>query len=109
VDLLSKSSRRDGKLSLDAFMWLNKVTLDIIGLTGKSLSASLFAVPVPDCVGFDYTFDSLHSPDEDQNDLYRAIRSLLEVSTGRIIFVLQLFFPIFRIIVSISALFGVEK
>ena len=50
VDLLSKTSRRDGKMSLDAFMWLNKVTLDIIGLTGNSPLAALFAVPVPDCV-----------------------------------------------------------
>ena len=45
VDLLAKSSRKDGRLNLDAFMWLNKVTLDIIGLTGNSVSAALFSVP----------------------------------------------------------------
>jgi len=79
VDLLSKSSRKDEKLSLDAFMWLNKVTLDIIGLTG-----------------FNYTFDSLHSQDEKQNDLYGAIRTIVMFGEPRLLFVLKLFFPIFR-------------
>ena len=70
---------------------------------------TVLIVRLESCVGFDYTFGSLHSPDEEQNDLYRAIRSLLNVSTSRTIFAIQLFFPIFRIIVSISALFGEEK
>ena len=37
ADLISKSTRKDGKLSLNAFTWLNKVTLDIIGLAGDPL------------------------------------------------------------------------
>ncbi|KAI9460712.1 cytochrome P450 [Russula earlei] len=78
VNLLSETTRKDGKLGLDAFKWLNKVTLDIIGLAG-----------------FNYSFDSLHSPDQKQNVLYGAIRSIL-ASPRDFSFVLQLFFPMFR-------------
>jgi hypothetical protein len=113
ADLLANSPRKDGKLNLDALNWLNKVTLDIIGLAGKSLSAVLFLsliAPFKSCVGFGYTFDLLHSPDEEQNDLYRAIRTILKVAPGNVIFALQLFFPIFRRIVSIPApVFGRES
>jgi len=66
-------------LSLDAYLWLNKATLDIIGLTG-----------------FHYTFDSLHSPDEGQDALSEALRNILSVSMNKVVFALQLFFPIFR-------------
>jgi hypothetical protein len=38
ADLISKSTRKDGKLGLNAFTWLNKATLDIIGLAGEPLS-----------------------------------------------------------------------
>lgn len=79
AELLSKSTRKDGKLGFDAFIWLNKVTLDIIGLAG-----------------FDYTFNSLHSPDEKQNELYESIRSILTIKAGEFMFILQLFFPLFR-------------
>jgi hypothetical protein len=112
ADLLAKSPRKDGKLNLDALNWLNKVTLDIIGLAGKSLSAALFLsliAPFKSCVGFGYTFDLLHS-DEEQNDLYRAIRTILKVAAGNVFFALQLFFPIFRRIVSTPApVFGRER
>ncbi|KAI0280140.1 cytochrome P450 [Russula aff. rugulosa BPL654] len=84
VDLLSKSSRKDGKKSFDVYLWLNKVTLDIIGLAG-----------------FNYAFDSLHSPAEENNtnDIYRAIRSVMSnaLSPGPL-FVIQLVFPMFRLI-----------
>ncbi|KAH9016227.1 cytochrome P450 [Lactarius pseudohatsudake] len=79
ADLISKSTRKDGKLSFNAFVWLNKVTLDIIGLTG-----------------FNYAFNSLHSPDEKQNELYESIRSMLTTKAGQFMFILQLFFPLFR-------------
>ncbi|KAH9030860.1 cytochrome P450 [Lactarius deliciosus] len=78
ADLISKSTRKDGKLGLDTFTWLNKVTLDIIGLAG-----------------FDYAFNSLHSPDENQNELYESIRSMLTIKV-EFMFLLQLFFPLFR-------------
>lgn len=32
---LQATSRKDGKLEVDIFKWLNKVTLDIIGLAGS--------------------------------------------------------------------------
>ena len=34
ANLISRSTRKDGKLGLDTFTWLNKVTLDVIGLAG---------------------------------------------------------------------------
>jgi cytochrome P450 len=79
ADLISKSTRKDGKLGLNAFTWLNKATLDIIGLAG-----------------FDYTFNSLHSPDEKQNELYEAIRSIFTTKSVELMFILQLYFPLFR-------------
>ncbi|KAI9460714.1 cytochrome P450 [Russula earlei] len=74
---LSESTRKDGRLGVDALMWLNKVTLDIIGLAG-----------------FNYSFDSLNSPDEKENDIYAAIRSII-TSSRDFSFVVQLFLPIF--------------
>ena len=105
-DLISKSTRKDGKLGLNAFTWLNKVTLDIIGLAGDLLSFQftsrdvLIARSLPQ-TGFDYTFNSLHSSDEKQNELYDSIRSMFTAKAGDFLFVLQLFFPFFRILVSI--------
>ncbi|KAH9965554.1 cytochrome P450 [Lactifluus volemus] len=83
ADLVSKSSRKDGRLRLDVYSWLGKVALDIIGLAG-----------------FNYTFDSLHSGDETQDPIYAAIRSVLPVTNSirTLIFALQFFFPIFRFI-----------
>ncbi|KAI0037047.1 cytochrome P450 [Vararia minispora EC-137] len=55
LKLCSQTTRQDGKLRLDAFAWLNKTTLDIIGLAG-----------------FHYDFDSLNAPDEHPNVLNEA-------------------------------------
>ncbi|KAH9005440.1 cytochrome P450 [Lactarius hatsudake] len=100
ADLISKSNRKDGKLGLDTFTWLNKVTLDIIGLAGDPFLSSLhlkdvlitYSVPQ---TGFDYAFNSLYSPDEKQNELYESIRSMITIKV-EFMFLLQLFFPLFR-------------
>jgi len=106
VDLLSKSSRKDGKKSFDVYMWLNKVTLDIIGLAGNLVSLLTASIAHSKShVGFNYAFDSLHSTAEEKttNNTYRAIRSVLSrASSPDPLFVMQLFFPMFRLIVSIS-------
>ena len=87
-------------------MWLNKVTLDIIGLAGNlcSLSSSLFAHSESH-VGFNYAFDTLHSLAEEKrtNDIYWAIQSSAShaLSPGPVFFI-QLLFPMLRHIVSIS-------
>lgn len=96
-------------MGLDVYMWLNKVTLDIIGLAGNLLSiALLLATPVAHSeshVGFNCEFDSLHSladPAEKKKDIYGAIRSVLSTSNlPDPFFAVQLFFPLFRLIVSI--------
>ena len=107
VDLLSKSSRKDGKKSFDVYMWLNRATLDIIGLAGNLPSLSISSIAHSGLhVGFNHAFDSLHSPAKEKeekktNDIYWALRSVLAlaVSPGPF-FAIQLFFPMFRLIVS---------
>ena len=43
LDLCSRNTtRKDGYLRIDAFAWLNKVTLDIIGLAGTE-SIAMYA------------------------------------------------------------------
>ncbi|EIM89578.1 cytochrome P450 [Stereum hirsutum FP-91666 SS1] len=79
---LQATSRKDGKLEVDIFKWLNKVTLDIIGLAG-----------------FEYAFDALsNDSDEETNELYEAIRSVQKFNPFQPSFAIQLFFPITRII-----------
>ncbi|KAI0302842.1 cytochrome P450 [Multifurca ochricompacta] len=97
-ELVSGSSRKDGKLSLDVFNWLNKVTLDIIGLAGIVTVVDMLISHSELRIGFDYNFDSLHSSEEKQNELYEAIRSILTLNSRNIFFVFQLFFPVFRLI-----------
>ena len=53
-----------------------------------------------DHTGFDYNFNSLRSPDEKQDELYESIRSILTAKAGEFMFILQLFFPLFRPVVS---------
>jgi hypothetical protein len=85
-------------------MWLNKVTLDIIGLTGNLLSVLIASIAHSEShVGFNYAFDSLHSSAEEKttNDTYRAIRSVLSrAGSPDPLFIIQLFLPMFRLIVS---------
>jgi hypothetical protein len=90
-------------------MWLNRATLDIIGLTGNLLSLLTASITHSEShLGFDYAFDSLHTPAEESeekttNDTYRAIRSVLSrTGSPDPFFAMQLFFPMFRLIVSIS-------
>ncbi|VDC05284.1 unnamed protein product [Peniophora sp. CBMAI 1063] len=60
LDLCARNTtRNDGYLRIDAFAWLNKVTLDIIGLAG-----------------FDYDIDSLHAPEDHPNELNEAVRTI---------------------------------
>ncbi|KZV64003.1 cytochrome P450 [Peniophora sp. CONT] len=66
LDLCARdTTRKDGYLRIDAFAWLNKVTLDIIGLAG-----------------FDYDIDSLHAPDESPNELNEAVRTIFSFDFG---------------------------
>ncbi|KAI0028886.1 cytochrome P450 [Vararia minispora EC-137] len=60
LDLASKTARKDGRVKLDAFSWLNKATLDIIGLTG-----------------FDHDFDALHAKATEASDLHKAFQATL--------------------------------
>ncbi|KAI0321606.1 cytochrome P450 [Amylostereum chailletii] len=79
----SSTTRKDGRHRVNIFAWLNKVTLDIIGLTG-----------------FNYSFDALHTSDEQPNELYDAVNTTISASARTVLFVLQHFFPLARIIPS---------
>ena len=88
------------------YIWLNRVTLDIIGLAGNLLSLLVASIThYKSHAGFNYAFDSLSSPAEENKtkDMHQAIRSVLAQSAiPRPFFAIQLFFPMFRLIVSIS-------
>ncbi|KAI0032662.1 cytochrome P450 [Vararia minispora EC-137] len=60
LDIASKTVRKDGRARIDVYSWLNKITLDIIGVTG-----------------FNYNFDSLHADEKNPNELYLAITKSL--------------------------------
>ncbi|KAI0318462.1 cytochrome P450 [Amylostereum chailletii] len=78
----SQTPRKDGKTQLDAFNWLNKVTLDMIGLTG-----------------FNYSFNALELPDGQKDELYEAISTAGSAESGNPLFrTLQLVFPPARLI-----------
>ncbi|VDC06076.1 unnamed protein product [Peniophora sp. CBMAI 1063] len=79
-NLSSQSTRKDGRIRIDAFAWLNKVTLDIIGLTG-----------------FAYDFDALHSDEAHPNELYEAISRALAVPRSFLAF-LALITPVLRLL-----------
>ncbi|KZV75630.1 cytochrome P450 [Peniophora sp. CONT] len=79
MDLCSRNTTRsDGFLRIDGFAWLNKVTLDIIGLAG-----------------FDYNIDSLHASEDAPNALNEAVRTLFSFSITLSV-VLQIFIPPLR-------------
>ncbi|VDC05266.1 unnamed protein product [Peniophora sp. CBMAI 1063] len=66
LDICARNTtREDGYAKIDAFAWLNKVTLDIIGLAG-----------------FDYDIDSLHAPDDHPNELNEAVRTIFSFDFG---------------------------
>ena len=86
LDLCARNTtRKDGYLKLDAFAWLNKVTLDIIGLAG-----------------FDYDIDSLHAPEDQPNELNEAVRTIFSFDFG-VGALMQFLLPGVRHIVSPSS------
>ena len=57
--------------------------------------------------GFNYNFNSLRSPDEKPNELYESIHTVLTAKRD-FMFILQLFFPLFRPIVRVCLLILTE-
>ncbi|KAI0033384.1 cytochrome P450 [Vararia minispora EC-137] len=82
-EMCSKSAHADGAYNIDAFEWINKVTLDIIALAG-----------------FNYDTDSLHATDENPNEMNTAVRAMFSFEQNNAIFAAQLMFPLLRRIVS---------
>ncbi|KAI0027682.1 cytochrome P450 [Vararia minispora EC-137] len=78
-DMCNKSGRTDGSTTIDAFAWMNKITLDIIALAG-----------------FNYDTDSLHASDDSPNEMNRAVQDMFSVEQTDVIFIAQLVFPPLR-------------
>ncbi|KAA1468825.1 cytochrome P450 [Dentipellis sp. KUC8613] len=81
-DVLLDRVKGDGsppQVKVDVYPWLNKVTLDIIGLAG-----------------FDYSFDALHASEDHPNELNAAVAKVFSFDPESLIMHLQLFFPILR-------------
>ncbi|KAI0043383.1 cytochrome P450 [Auriscalpium vulgare] len=68
------------RATIDVLSWLNKTTLDVIGLAG-----------------FNYSFNAL-SPTQTSNELNDALRSMVGSIGGGVLATLQLMIPMFRII-----------
>ncbi|KAI0036247.1 cytochrome P450 [Vararia minispora EC-137] len=80
-DMCNNSDRDDGSVKVDAFEWMNKVTLDIICLAG-----------------FNYDTAALRSTNDQPNEMNKAVRTMFSFELNEPIFVLQTVFPILRLI-----------
>ncbi|KAI0051608.1 cytochrome P450 [Auriscalpium vulgare] len=77
----TQSGRKDGAIRVDVLNWVSRMTLDGIGLAG-----------------FDYIFDSLRDDDSNANELLATVRELFTFNFLKLSFLIQLFFPLTRII-----------
>jgi hypothetical protein len=82
ADLCAHTTRPDGRLKIDAFAWLNKATLDMIGLAG-----------------FDYAIDALRAPDDAPNALNEAVRTMFSFESFDTFAILQAIFKSLRVLV----------
>ncbi|KAI0258648.1 cytochrome P450 [Gloeopeniophorella convolvens] len=76
---VTQSSGPDGSLELDVYLWLNKITLDIIGQAG-----------------FNYSFDSLHQ--EGSHEMTEGFRQSTVFDPSSFKFMLPMLFPPARLI-----------
>ncbi|KAN0139247.1 Cytochrome P450 [Lactarius tabidus] len=76
---VTRSSQPDGSLRLDAFLWLNKITLDIIGEAG-----------------FNHSFGSLYQ--EESHEMTEGFRKSTMFYPLSVKFILPAFFPPARLI-----------
>ncbi|KAI9463998.1 cytochrome P450 [Lactarius psammicola] len=75
----ARSNAPDGSLRLDAFLWLNKITLDIIGQAG-----------------FNHSFGSLHQ--EESHEMTETFRKSMSFDPFSLKFMIPTLFPPARII-----------
>ncbi|KAF7796927.1 hypothetical protein EIP86_008112 [Pleurotus ostreatoroseus] len=78
---LIQYARPDGKLEVDAFQWMNRVTLDIIGLAG-----------------FNYEFHSMHISSGETHELHEAVRKMFDFEAFTVSFLVQALFPLTRVL-----------
>ncbi|KAI0267407.1 cytochrome P450 [Gloeopeniophorella convolvens] len=79
ITQVTQSASPDGSLELDVYLWLNKVTLDIIGEAG-----------------FNYSFDSLHQ--EGSHEMTEGFRQSTLFDPASFKFMLPMLFPPARLI-----------
>jgi hypothetical protein len=92
----------DGTVRVNALSWLNKATLDIIGLAGH-YSPVVNLWPSLTSTGFNYNFNSLST--ERPTELATAFSDVIQATTKlSALDMIQAWVPVFRVIVSISIL-----
>lgn len=105
---LSATNRSDERLEIDIFKWLNKATLDIIGIAGTHIPTSTPREPISDLhlrgvSGFEYDFNSLaNESDKETNELYDAIHVIQTFDGSRLLGLIQMLWRPARIIVRLQ-------
>ncbi|KAA1473993.1 cytochrome P450 [Dentipellis sp. KUC8613] len=79
--IATKAPQQNGSLQIDVFDWLSRVSLDMIGQAG-----------------FDYAFNALTAPDDQPNELYEAVRTMMTFDSFNPAFILAIAFPPARLI-----------
>lgn len=105
LDLTAQSTRKDGRVRVDAFTWMNKVRYSfyqqtLIVPSDTSIQVTLDIIGL---AGFDHDFDSLHRPEDDQDELYRAFSDAVNAKRSPFLF-LQLAIPVLRHLVRVFLL-----
>jgi hypothetical protein len=101
--LSSQITRAKGEIRTDMLMWLNRTTLEIIGLAGILLTWSdTQSTKIQFLAGFAYNFDVLS--DSEPGELDSSLSELLKAGSTPFA-ILQATIPILRAIVSVLFIF----
>lgn len=105
MSVISTTARSDKKAIIDAYGWMNKATLDMVGLAGECIAASLtlsnILYPSSPSLGFNYEFNSLRGSEGQPKELQQAVRDMFAFDYVNPVIVMQLLIPPTRIIVSV--------
>ncbi|KAA1474007.1 cytochrome P450 [Dentipellis sp. KUC8613] len=79
--IAAQAPQQNGSLQIDIFDWLSRVSLDMIGEAG-----------------FHYAFNALTAPEDQPNELYEAVRTMMAFDSFNVAFILAIAFPPARLI-----------
>ena len=94
--------KHDGEARIECLSWMNRATLDIIGLAGKLSCPTCIHVLQLKSPGFNYKFNAL-SDDPEKNELMKAFSTLFKaVQKTSVIPSLRAMYPVLRFLVRIG-------